>query len=523
MKKIFICLVVFIFLLTAISCAAPRNYEEDVFFSDKLLEQHCLSGLPVPDVRNSRLSGGELYLNISSDEYFSYVRDTVAYLKSRDDIFYLSFVYHTALIAEIVPYDVCAPIDDGYSYHEDHHTFVFSMNDKLDNSGSIERVIIDPLRITIERCQSEKKLPRTDFSYNTVIKLSSDTVKRAQFSQCEVEHTYGDGVPYVIPGGNRAVLVSHCIHCGYESMSDFISDSKFYDINVVSGIHLIKSPTVSVAHASCISGLKVEYVLRAVTDCELVMRVNGERIYPHSSDDSGVYFGFIMPCADVTVQIEAVDYEAPDVLYLFNMEPWISELNADSVSQIKLSNEIAGVAPGMLNEHFYTNDPEAIQRIVAKLRSLIIEPVPREEAQVSGGSTRIISLRLLDGREYVVSAYSGVYNYGDLYFKLTEPLPSLNDNEINLATFSFVTYPFSEIYKFYSDGELIGEYSDIGEYEFQKYEGEVSGQTSDYLECTFGTIDIYDERIFSLWQGGSVVGYYKLTADKTFAELLSEK
>ena len=95
MKKLLAVIFALIFSLSLVSCA--KDVEKEVFFSEETLASIDLSGIPVPEIENSRRSydGMTLYLNLTEDEYESYALSVGEYLSAREDVFNFGNLYKT--------------------------------------------------------------------------------------------------------------------------------------------------------------------------------------------------------------------------------------------------------------------------------------------------------------------------------------------------------------------------------------------------------------------------------------------
>ena len=297
-----------IFLLLSVALplyGCVPNYPADTFYGAELLAEYNLSDLPVPKLENSRLGGESLYCNLTVEEYESYVAGLLAYLRGRADIHHLSYQCSRYLLAEMVPVDVCAPLPEDYDHTGDQHRFVFTYTEELHDDR-----IADPIRISVTR--QTDTLFRTDFTYNTVIQLQPTSSIPAELDYCAGEHTYDDGYPYPVPGLDRSITIRKCIHCGGKTQSDYIGsgNNKLYAVTVTEGrAHILRNNWNQVQSwdiDSLYAGQTLEITTPIPENGTMQMLVNGESIPALWTEGNTQTFGFIMPEADVEIQLRIV-------------------------------------------------------------------------------------------------------------------------------------------------------------------------------------------------------------------------
>ena len=145
--------------LAAASLTACINAGDlfESFYDDVYLDFVSLIGMPEPKLDDSMLRSDSLYLNLTDYEYHTYVGSLISYLRSRDDVYFLSYVISTNLVGEILPQDVCAPIGTGFSVKNTGTlTIVFSTSPTLGEHGELR----SPVRISFRR--GEDKLLLTN-------------------------------------------------------------------------------------------------------------------------------------------------------------------------------------------------------------------------------------------------------------------------------------------------------------------------------------------------------------------------
>ena len=309
MKKL---ITIFLLLSMALPlCGCVPNYPADTFYGAELLAEHNLSDLPVPKLENSRLGGEYLYCNLTQEEYETYVAELLAYLRGREDIYNLCYRYGRTLQFGAFPLDTCAPLPEDYDYTGDQHAFVFTYTEALGDDNRIT----DPIRISVTR-QSDK-LFRQDFTYNTVIQLQPTSPIPAELDYCAEKHSYDDGIAYPVPGLDRQVTVRSCIHCGERTFNEYIGSEnrKLYAVTVTEGrAHILRNNWNQVQSwdvDSLYSGQILEITTPIPENGTMQMLVNGESIPVLHTEGNTQTFGFIMPEADVEIQIRIVTEEQP--------------------------------------------------------------------------------------------------------------------------------------------------------------------------------------------------------------------
>ena len=170
MKKLFImALVIMILVFSLASCGEDA---EVGFFSEDYLKQCKLEDFPVPDVgdENMRLSGENVYLNLTDDEALEYSRTVMEYLLLNEDIYYKGYHYETGCPGGIfyLPEYRFAPLfedsDPAVGW------FAFSLTEALNEGDEFNRSYWNCVAVKIYH----KDGTRGSFSYNTVINIDYD-------------------------------------------------------------------------------------------------------------------------------------------------------------------------------------------------------------------------------------------------------------------------------------------------------------------------------------------------------------
>ena len=300
MKKILaLCISLFLCICCCSSCRP--SYSKGEFFSDEFLSTVGLADMPIPpNLDKSMIQQGKaLYLGLTNSEYEEYVTSLLEYLRSKEDIFHLGFSVGRYLDGEIFPYNVIAPLTDDYNCSEINHSLFFSVADGFRGRGGNR--LTSPVHISIRYEYGE--LTYEGYEYNTVIAISDGLSAEAEWNICGAEHTYDDGKEYIIPGSRKTVVEYKCIFCEQKKLSDFIGDSKTYNITIedtYASRYLRNVPDNS------ISGVIVSIRANKPSDADLKFIVNGTEIEAYEPYNGILFYEFIMPCSDVVITTEII-------------------------------------------------------------------------------------------------------------------------------------------------------------------------------------------------------------------------
>lgn len=283
------------------------SYVRERFFSQEYLENLHLADIPVPKLENGRLIGSyyndaawAYYGNLTREEFDAYVLSVVDYLKAREDIYYPSYYYSHRVELGIRHVDDYTNFGETFDPSGNQHSFAFSMEPELDGTE-----LIDP--IVIEIVWEEKDWGDMGFTSNTTIRCRGNLIN-ITYEPCAAEHSYDEGIVYPVPGQDRGITVYQCIHCGDTKQSEYLDSQKSYSVTVAKGRNYILSnnwnQTVSWDIDSLHAGQLLEFRLRRPAGGSLSVTVNGEPLTLLSESESGLIYGFIMPEADVTIEIQ---------------------------------------------------------------------------------------------------------------------------------------------------------------------------------------------------------------------------
>ena len=225
------------------------------------------------------------------------------------------------------------------------------------------------------------------------------------------------------------------------------------------------------------------------------------------------------------------DIEFSEDVNLPRFEPWLNELSAANVTEVKNVTEYIGIKPGNFKEITSTKDSLAIEEILVACKKIGMREITEEEAQIDGGMGFTVEFVLDD--ETVRSIYFNNWNYTDgngNYYTL-DSLPRIPSEFDPDLSYSFITLKNS--HKVYgADDSEMGELVELGDLEFTEYEGDlflIGGITQtvtpkSYIETEFGRIYICSEKVFRFADVDmGIERYYELTEGASFKSFIPEK
>lgn len=420
-KAILLILTIALSLITLSACVRHDDVKE-AFFPESYLSQMSLDSLPVPKLGGAILRGGEtLYLNLTSEEYTSYVKEIADYLLESDGIYDPCYEV-SKIILMLIPTDyICYPIDESYKPDDENITLFFSTSDKLDPETE---KMIDPVRIELVR--ETTKIGGKE--YNCKMTIDSDILLGVKIEPCSFGHTYGeDYEEIIVPSASTPSTIKKytCIYCNSETYSGFVGDYNYYPITVSEGKDYIKKRISDEG----VSGAYYEIITSKYMDADITVTVNGISIPKSEGDDGETWcFAFIMPCESVDIKVTLSD----GFLYyaqLSEYEPWLADIDTDSVSEIKTTVEYIGTPPGTEKVVKTSTDREVIKDFIESLGSTTMIPITKEDTQIDGGSAITIAITFADGTEKSLTFSNNIYvhtndDLSESYFML-KALPRL--------------------------------------------------------------------------------------------------
>lgn len=424
MKNVSICLLIIVLCVSCFTACGRQNQIENAFFSEEMLAEYHLTGMPVPPgVDNCVLyAEGVLYLNISLDEYRVWVGELVSYLRAKEDIYYLGYQIGSGLDGEIFPFREITAIPDDYKLTAYRHEFIFAREDGLGDRGNL--YLQSPIRIDIERGEGEL---RNGYAYNTVISLYDNYRASAQYIACPDGHTYeyyqdgiGHGWNYTCGCDTPPNFAPHfdgdgdggCDGCGYrvpphEHTGEWVigetSHAWYFTCGCESADiaeehldtdgdnacdmcgYVMPNPpateegyTLTIRDAEWLyepiptkakAGEVVSVKIRMVLDMGYLFLVNGEEVAP-PMDVDGLYwaFTFAMPAQDTVIDFKTYDGFLPDPNYSILIETyWKLHLDAPTVGIRKYYGEFGdGVLVAMIDAGNY--DAAIWEEVIGEIR-----------------------------------------------------------------------------------------------------------------------------------------------------------
>lgn len=312
-KRLYIALTLICALLLLSSCifVLPPNEpwedgkQKDTFFSDDVLSEHLLLGMPAVRIENSYLSedGRELYCNLTDSEYSAYIEELVGFLISSETIKFRSFKcgeYPAGIGPFFIPIkgSEFAPLDERYTdFAASEHDFLIS---ELSADGTdipdYEKVRLTVTRETVEPRDSE-------FSYNVCIKFFKTSGNNYRYEPCHYSHAMKDA-SYPVPGMEKTITISTCSVCGYKEYSEYLPSeiAPASAVTVISGSeHVLEAPE------STFENLVYTVKLKPSDEGDLRVVINGTEI-PMSYCGSDYWgYDFIAPDGELEISVEVVE------------------------------------------------------------------------------------------------------------------------------------------------------------------------------------------------------------------------
>ena len=298
-------------------------------------------------------------------------------------------------------------------------------------------------------------------------------------------------------------------------------ESESKDIAVIPSITIIRGEDLLLdgfeAPFCAAAGEEVIIKTHCIIDADVVVTVNGVRAENYHADSDFWGFRFTMPDDDVLVEIYiSGDSPAPNTIYLFYQEPWLFDMEASQITEIRQQHTYIGVAPGTLANIYYTTNTDEIARLLELWRWMTLSEVDESDTQISGGVSLTTTFTLADGTQRSVSFSNGIYYAGAHLALRTDSVPQIRDERITLSALSFISY--NDSYKLYTTDGLVGEYTGISEFEFTAYDGPITLQIpTTYIECEFGILRLYSPSLFSFENGYGELRYYSIVGDEDFS------
>lgn len=310
MKKLLILLIA-LSLLALSSCGVEKVsfLEYNTFFSDEVLAECHLNGMPMPNIENSALyndDGKTLYLNISEEEFASYTREVANYLLAREDIYNkgLRYTSNIAVGPLFLPLsvDVYIPLEDQGEFSLVHNKLAFSTKKEL-TSGWISSLMSGAY--DIELCFEGGVIETIDFSYTASVSIGK--ADRAQYETCLKEHKYTNSTPYPVPNSDIIVNISSCVYCNYEIKDKHYGagDLNTYKKLIVEGAQYLERECAKEYQSSATShtGQKELITLPKLEGYVYTVKVNDCEIPLTYEKDGLLIYGFIMPRCDIEIRI----------------------------------------------------------------------------------------------------------------------------------------------------------------------------------------------------------------------------
>ena len=281
-----------------------------------------------------------------------------------------------------------------------------------------------------------------------------------------------------------------------------------------------------------------------IIDADLVVYANGEAIEQIPFDACYQAYTFVMPDEPVHITFEVVS-----PVYLTEFEPWLAEVSADDIAQIKQSDEIAGIAPGNFIDHYTVTDSESIAQIFLGFQRMSMKTC-QEDCFVTGGLSRTLTFTMKDGSTHTISFYQGLYmpaSFSSLTHFHVNTMPTLTAYSTAAQSYSFITVSGNcDIFEIdYENGgqtvQQVGEGTFLADLEFVEYHSDVPDYEpvhkpvyfifafyyiqGEYFEDEY-RIYVQDNSLFYMWNrngyGNGPVTYYQVLGDVDLLALIQD-
>lgn len=167
------------------------------------------------------------------------------------------------------------------------------------------------------------------------------------------------------------------------------------------------------------------------------------------------------------------EFPTPTNHFLRNLSgcEWLNEIDAKDITSIKITREIAGIAPGNLKTISVSFNSDVIAELFEEYYLLDTSPIPTEDAMITGGSSITVKFTLSDGSEKQIYFYDGIYcDTNSNYFKALQ-IPYFTKEMNPHAYNGFITYVDKGIvYKKNATGSSIISTGAIGEIDISSLE-----------------------------------------------------
>lgn len=160
-------------LLLLSGCRWFRQEAEEpytAFFDETFLAECKLDDLPTPPTDEMRCYGDILYFNLSDEAFETYADTVIAYLLTKEDIYYPSYYYETGN-----PGGIFYLVEDRYKpltadADLDCYYFAFSTTEQLNEGDEYNNHYWNGISIDVKRSEGE----RGSFAYNAVVVIDND-------------------------------------------------------------------------------------------------------------------------------------------------------------------------------------------------------------------------------------------------------------------------------------------------------------------------------------------------------------
>ena len=465
-KSITITIVVILGIIAAIisgilvASAREKSFKKATWFSNEYLSECNLEGVPrIGGEYKAKIGESKIFVEMKSQENFEmYVRDhflgmylnecSFRHIGTRGSIISCN---SGSIVYELVPGEDIA------DFRLSHGKYVFVISNTRGNSGEVEATIISLEWVGDQKMIVEGKA----ISYNVIMSIYPES------------HTE-----------SYALRSAAAYGITYEG------DSSIY---------------YGVPPITAIANMNVTVKVNALDGAYVALYANGMSIKKTYECDKYSEFSFIMPSQNVVITAEIVGDEsnAPSVNSLRYYEGWLTDLTADDIARVKISQWYSRElddSPFVYVQS--TTHKDVIASILGDYQRLRVDITSEGWLPEEGAGGLTATFVLSDGSVREINFVSGHYRMDENTYFSVSVIPSLMpyDNENVIDSFSLRLESDSYVACKTGGGETVTVYG-LEELEFTDYREHVDYKMSDclyYVETETGTIYIYNDTVFGL-------------------------
>ena len=465
-KSVIITIVVILGIISSIvsgilvSNAREKAFRKATWFSEKWIAECGVEGLPrIGGEYKAKIGESKVLIEMKSQENFEmYVEDHLLLMYLREQNY-----RHLGTRGQILSCDKgqiiyeLVPGEDISDFRNSNGEYIFVFSNTRASDGGVDATVISLKWVGNQQMIVEGK----PVSYNVVMSVYPDNHNESY--KLKTVATYG---------------------ISYEG-----DTSIYYGAPPVTAIAV---------HNVVIRTYRID-------GAEIVLYANGVQIKKTYECDKYSEYSFVMPSQNVVITAEIVGDEsnAPSVNSIRYYEGWLTDLTADDISRVKISqwySKELDKSPFVYVQS--TTHKDVIAKILGDYQRLGVQASYEEWIPTEGAGGVTATFILQDGSAHEINFVSGHYRADEKTYFSVSIIPSLMpyDDENVIDSFSLRLDSDSYVACKTGGGETITVYGLEG-VEFIDYEERVDYKTSDclyYVETEIGTIYIYSDTVFGL-------------------------